>query len=217
MEILEAFNQALYLRINGTTATPAWQVHAALLIADYLIGLIPLLLVGMWLSGDERRRELAIRGCLVAMLALGANQLIGLVWQHPRPFMIGLGHTFLPHAPDPSFPSDHCTVFSAIALTLLLGRMRWLGGVTLDEVVAACLREQVARTLSVGQASIARRNLHRRPTFERIKELIRDAMKRDPQLATAFREGTHQTSSDLESLYDDLVLMGKIPPDDESV
>lgn len=88
---------------------------------------------------------------------------------------------------------------------------------TLDEVVAACLREQVARSLSVGQASIARRSLHRRPTIERIKELIRDAMKRDPQLATAFREGTHQTSSDLESLYDDLVLMGKIPPDDESV
>lgn len=61
---------------------------------------------------------------------VGANQLIGLVWQHPRPFMIGLGHTFLPHAPDSSFPSDHATVFAGIALTLLLGGARWLGGFT---------------------------------------------------------------------------------------
>jgi undecaprenyl-diphosphatase len=131
MDTLEAFNQAFFLMINGTTATPAWQVATALLIADYLIWLIPLLLVGMWLSGDEGQRNLAIRACLVAMLGVGANQLIGLVWQHPRPFMIGLGHTFLPHAPDSSFPSDHGTVFAGVALTLLFGGLRWLGGLTL--------------------------------------------------------------------------------------
>jgi undecaprenyl-diphosphatase len=44
--------------------------------------------------------------------------------------MIGLGHTFLPHAPDSSFPSDHVTVLSGVALTLLLGGARRLGGLT---------------------------------------------------------------------------------------
>ncbi|MBC8751301.1 undecaprenyl-diphosphatase [Paraburkholderia sp. WC7.3g] len=131
MTTLEALNQALFLMINGTASTPAWQVGTALVIADYLIWLIPLLLVGIWLSGDERQRGLAIRACVVAMLGVGANQLIGMVWQHPRPFMIGLGHTFLPHAPDSSFPSDHATVFAGVALTLLLGGMRRLGGLTL--------------------------------------------------------------------------------------
>lgn len=130
MNTLEAFNQALFLVINGTPATPPWLVGIATLIADDVIWLIPLLLACMWLWGNEARRELAIRACLVAMLGVGANQLIGMVWQHPRPFMIGLGHTFLPHAPDSSFPSDHATVFSGIALTLLLGGARRLGGLT---------------------------------------------------------------------------------------
>jgi undecaprenyl-diphosphatase len=128
MNTLEAFNQALFLLINGTTATPAWLVGIAMLIADYVIWLIPLLLAAMWLWGSEAQRNLAIRACLVAMFGVGANQLIGQVWQHPRPFMIGLGHTFLPHAPDSSFPSDHATVFAGIALTLLLGGARGLAG-----------------------------------------------------------------------------------------
>jgi undecaprenyl-diphosphatase len=131
MNTLEAFNQALFLLINGTTATPGWEISVALLIADYVIYLIPLLLAGMWLWGNEAQRHLAIRACLVAMLGVGANQLIGLAWQHPRPFIIGLGHTFLPHAPDSSFPSDHATVFAGIALTLVLGGASWLGVLTL--------------------------------------------------------------------------------------
>ena len=131
MNTLEAFNQVLFLLINGTPATPAWLVGIAIPVADYVIYLIPLLLAAIWLWGNEAQRSLAIRACLVAMLGVGANQLIGLVWQHPRPFMIGLGHTFLPHAPDSSFPSDHATVFAGIALTLLLGGARWRGGLTL--------------------------------------------------------------------------------------
>jgi undecaprenyl-diphosphatase len=130
METLEAFNQALFLLINGTAATPEWEISVALLIADYVIYAIPLLLAGMWLWGNEAQRSLAVRACFVAMLGVGANQLIGLVWQHPRPFMIGLGHTFLPHTPDSSFPSDHATVFAGIALTLLLGGARSLGVLT---------------------------------------------------------------------------------------
>ena len=131
METIEALNRALFLIINGTPAMPVWLVSSALFAANYLIWLIPLLLTGMWLSGCNRQRELAICACLVALFALGANQLIGLVWSHPRPFAIGLGHAFLPHVADSSFPSDHATVFASVALTLLIGRMRWLGGITL--------------------------------------------------------------------------------------
>lgn len=87
---------------------------------------------------------------------------------------------------------------------------------SLDEVVAAFLREQVADARSTGQSAVLRPERRRRPPIERIKQLIQDAMRRDPQLATAFREGTRQTESDLESLYDDLVLMGKIRSDDEN-
>ena len=38
--------------------------------------------------------------------------------------MIGLGHTFIEHAPDSSFPSDHGTLFASVALTLWLSRLK---------------------------------------------------------------------------------------------
>ncbi|MFP3567382.1 phosphatase PAP2 family protein [Paraburkholderia sp. SIMBA_030] len=127
MNTLEAFNQALFLMINATASTPVWQINAARFIADYVIYLIPLSLVAMWLSGDEHQRDTAVHVCCVTLLALGINQIIGLVWPHPRPFVIGIGHTFLQHAPDPSFPSDHGTIFASVALTLLSGGLRRYG------------------------------------------------------------------------------------------
>ncbi len=131
MNEIEAINQALFLKINANATTPAWEIDVAIFTADYLIYLVPVILMCMWLWGDHARRNLAIKACLVVMIALGVNQVIGLVWQHPRPFMIGLGHAYMQHAPDSSFPSDHATVFAGIALTLLFARARWLGSLTL--------------------------------------------------------------------------------------
>ena len=121
MNQFETFNRALFLQINGGDGTPAWLIQVAIGMADDLIYLIPLLLLGMWLWGDSTRRNQAIKACLVTLLALGANQVIGLVWTHPRPFMLGLGHDWMYHAADSSFPSDHLTVFAGIGLSLLFG------------------------------------------------------------------------------------------------
>jgi undecaprenyl-diphosphatase len=121
MNKIEAFNQSLFLWINAGVNTPSWALDTAIVVADDLIYLIPVLLLVLWLWGDGVRRNQAIKACLVTLLALGANQVIGLVWQHPRPFMIGLGHAWIPHAADSSFPSDHLTVFAGIGLTLLFG------------------------------------------------------------------------------------------------
>lgn len=128
MNPLEAFNQALFLHINADAATPVWAIRTAAFIADDLIYLIPLALVALWCWPDEDQRSLAIKACLVALLALGINQMIILGWPHPRPFMIGLGRTFISHAADPSFPSDHVSIFSAVGLTLVFGQARSLTG-----------------------------------------------------------------------------------------
>lgn len=131
MNPIEAFNQTLFLQINGSEGTPAWLIQVAIGIADDLIYLIPILLLGMWLRSDSTRRSLAIKACLVTMLALGINQVIRQVWPHPRPFMLGLGHAWLYHAAVSSFPSDHMTVLVSIGLTLLLDGALWLGLATL--------------------------------------------------------------------------------------
>jgi len=99
-------------------------------LADYLILLIPLLLLVMWFRGDRAQREVALRAVGVTVLALGIGQLVGMALPHPRPFMIGLGHTWLVHVPDASFPSDHATVFASVALSLLLDGAVWLAATT---------------------------------------------------------------------------------------
>lgn len=131
MNEIEAFNQSLFLRINAGVGTQSWVIDTAIVIADDLIYLIPVLLLVLWLSGDEARRSLAIKACLVVILGVGMNQVIGLVLQQPRPFMIGLGHAWIPHAADSSFPSDHMTVFAGVGLTLLLDGAPWFGLITL--------------------------------------------------------------------------------------
>jgi undecaprenyl-diphosphatase len=136
MNTLEAFNRSLFSSIDATPATPHWLIEAALLIANNAFYILPLLLITLWLFGDAHRRESAVRACCVALLALGINQLIGWAWPHPRPFMIGLGNTFMAHAPDASFPSDHGTVFASVAMTLLMARLWRHGSIALIVGVA---------------------------------------------------------------------------------
>lgn len=131
MEYIEALNRAFFVEINAGPSTVPWMIDGAVVIANDLIYLIPVLLSAMWLWGKEDRRKLAIQACLTAMLGLGLNQVIGAVWQHPRPFAIGLGYTWTQHVADSSFPSDHMTIFTAIGITLLLSRERLLGLLTL--------------------------------------------------------------------------------------
>jgi undecaprenyl-diphosphatase len=69
------------------------------------------------------------------MFGAGINQIIGLIWQHPRPFVIGLGQTWMSHVPDSSFPSDHVTVFASVVVSLLMARKFELATIAL----AVCL------------------------------------------------------------------------------
>lgn len=131
MSDLETFNRALFLYINGGEGTPTWLVQTAVGIANDLIYLVPALLLGLWFWSGHAGRNLAIKACLIAMLGVAANQAIGAVWPHPRPFMIGLGHAWMPHAADSSFPSDHMTLFVGIGLTLLLDGAAGWGAITL--------------------------------------------------------------------------------------
>lgn len=127
----ESLNRTLFLQLNGKPDAPAWLVMLAVDLADYLILLIPLLLLAMWFRGDRARREAALRAVGVTLLALGIGQIVGMLLPHPRPFMIGLGHAWLVHVPDASFPSDHATVFASVAISLLFDGALALAATTL--------------------------------------------------------------------------------------
>ena len=94
----------------------------SLFFAEWLIWAIPLLIGVGWLCGHEPTRKTLLIATASGVLGLLTSQLVSLLWWHPRPFMIGLGHTLIPHAADASFPSDHLTLWWAVAFSLLRQR-----------------------------------------------------------------------------------------------
>ena len=124
---MEELNRTLFLMINASSHPAPTILALATFLAEWLIDGIPLLLAGMWLWGTPRDRTAAFTATASIAFALTCNQLISAVWPHPRPFMIGLGHSFLVHTPEASFPSDHATVFFTLGLPLIYAELRKVG------------------------------------------------------------------------------------------
>lgn len=121
--MLEHLNLILFAMLNANADLAGWQLYGAIIAAQWLILLVPLILVLLWLGGAGPQREVAVRACLAAVCALALNMVIGMLWFNPRPFMAEVGHTFMYHAPDSSFPSDHATGIFSVALVLVSSRV----------------------------------------------------------------------------------------------
>lgn len=128
MHDIEAVNRALFLMLNATEGSAPALISFAKVIADTAIYLIPMLLMGLWFKGGRDGRDSALQALVVALVALGLAQIMVHLWPHPRPFAAGLGHAWIDHAADPSFPSDHVTVFASVAFVLMAGGMMVTGG-----------------------------------------------------------------------------------------
>lgn len=126
MNFLESLNQSLFLLINADPGSPVWRIHAAMLAANKLILIVPCALAAAWLWGGEAQRNLALKALAGIARALFASYLCGALWPHPRPFVIGLGHAFFPHAATSSFPSNHTIIIATLGFTLIFDR-RWAG------------------------------------------------------------------------------------------
>ncbi|TFW31106.1 phosphatase PAP2 family protein [Massilia horti] len=137
--MFEHLNLVLFSVINAPAGLAGWRLSGAVFAAEWLILLVPVVLVQLWIVGGARQRQAAVRAGLAAGVALAINAVIGLLWFHPRPFMAGIGNTFLHHAPDSSFPSDHGTIMFTVALVLLTSTpplaRRW-GAVLLPAALA---------------------------------------------------------------------------------
>jgi undecaprenyl-diphosphatase len=116
---LFGWNVYLFHLLNAPDRPSAATVLAARLAANDLVFVVIALAACLWLFGPPSRRGalLAVGGS--AAVALGLAQLLGQLWFEPRPFMIGLGHTLLAHAPENSFPSDHATLIWSLGLGLI--------------------------------------------------------------------------------------------------
>lgn len=130
--MLISLNRELFLAIDASGHPPPDLLIAALVLAQWLVFASMALLVALWIWGHGDRRGRLLATAAGVFVALGLNQLAGLIWFEPRPFMINLGHTWLSHAPDNSFPSDHATFLWALGFGLLATRAARFWGVVVS-------------------------------------------------------------------------------------
>ena len=126
---MEQMNYFFFSMINATPASSPWMISFATFIARDLIMIIPVLLVGLWLWGPQDSINLQRTVVTKAAMALAFSMLsatcIGILIPHDRPFVVGFGYNFMPHAPDSSFPSDHGTAIFTFALAFVFWHKRW--------------------------------------------------------------------------------------------
>lgn len=131
--MMEELNRALFLWVNASAASPEWLIDLATFVARDVIAIVPLLIVGLWLWGPRSQltsqRVLVVKTGIALLYALAISWCLAELFPHPRPFAIGLGHQFLSHAPDDSYPSDHGTVIFTFAIAFICWHRLWSGAI----------------------------------------------------------------------------------------
>jgi undecaprenyl-diphosphatase len=117
---------SIYEQLNGyATRHDGFEDVLRFFAVDAQVIFLALLAVLFFARGKYRTRNgrhgVAAAG-FSALLALGVAQVIGHLWDRPRPFEAhpAHAHLMLPISTDPSFPSDHATAAFAIAVAILL-------------------------------------------------------------------------------------------------
>ncbi|HGP2716153.1 TPA: undecaprenyl-diphosphatase [Salmonella enterica] len=131
MNTLEILNRSWFLSLNAAPGTPAGLIIFATVCAQYTLFIIPLTLLWHWFLGGEKGHRQALFSLVTILVALGLGFICTTLSFHPRPFMVPLGHTWIYHAPETSFPSDHATLFFSAGLSLLLAGAKRSGGLIL--------------------------------------------------------------------------------------
>ncbi|WP_428946259.1 undecaprenyl-diphosphate phosphatase [Pantoea sp. FN060301] len=128
---MEALNRTLFLWINATPTSPDWLIALATFIARDLILIGPLAILALWLWGADHQlhaqRRLALKTAIALAYALTISWCLGNLFPHERPFVAGIGHQFLPHAPSESYPSNHGTIIFTFAIAFLCWHRVWSG------------------------------------------------------------------------------------------
>lgn len=107
---VESFNQNLFLALNAPAGLAGAPLYVAIGAAKYSVLVLAGIVIWRWLNVTSAARSVLVHVVLATVPALAINFIVGLVYFHPRPFMIGLGNTYLTHLPEASFPRDHATL-----------------------------------------------------------------------------------------------------------
>ena len=117
--MLDEWNIQLFLALNAAANPDPLTVALAKAVAAQSIFLALAITAALWIWGPPRRRGALLAVATVLPFALVLNGIVGWLHFRPRPFMLGLGHTLVPHAAEAGFPSDHMSFLWTLGLSLL--------------------------------------------------------------------------------------------------
>ena len=124
-------NLQLYELINASPGLEPARLAVAVVVAQWLIYLVPCALVLSWVRADLLTRRELLQMLIVVALSLALAQLVAAAWPQPRPAALHLGTQYLQHAADPGLPSDHVTVFWSLGIAALMTRRLAVWGLPL--------------------------------------------------------------------------------------
>ncbi|HYP71999.1 MAG TPA: phosphatase PAP2 family protein [Variovorax sp.] len=118
-------DMSLFALVNAGAGTPAWRIHLAAVVSNFLPAAMVLLLAVLALVEPQRRRTLWV-ALLSLFMAWVCVNMIRYWMPMPRPAALELGTQWLPQGRRSGFPSMHATGSFAVAAALLLERRdRW--------------------------------------------------------------------------------------------
>jgi undecaprenyl-diphosphatase len=120
--MIEQLNMSLFHLINQYAGLNPFIDTLAIFAAKYMPLIIVLGLIYLWIKRGDKTKDIVLYGVYAAVIGLLINYIIGLVYFHPRPFMIPTGTLLFSYPGDSSFPSDHTTLM--LSLTFMLTYFR---------------------------------------------------------------------------------------------
>ncbi|SNC58862.1 undecaprenyl-diphosphatase [Sodalis endosymbiont of Henestaris halophilus] len=128
MPAVDQLNVYLFKLINAPAGISVGMLRIGTFFASAAVALFPLVLLFNWFWCGESQKKSVLYALVSMIFAMKINIFIGIVCQHPRPFMIPIGQHFLDHAANNSFPSNHMSLSCAISFSLIAcGTLRQQG------------------------------------------------------------------------------------------
>jgi undecaprenyl-diphosphatase len=134
-------DRSLFLFLNGLATQLPGLAEIAVIVAQAAVVLYAVLLIALWWTSgrgrvgapprvtgrrappavSDTRRHILLLAVLAAGVALSINLILNWAVPRPRPSATLPAHLLISEPRDPSFPSDHAAVTSAVGTVLLLG------------------------------------------------------------------------------------------------
>lgn len=129
MNSLINFDISLFQKLNGLLFRNEVFDFIIMILAKYLVYMVPLGLLLGWFLSKEKEKISLIKTTIVSVIIWQTiPKIISMIWFRPRPIAELAGSKELVfHVPSYSFPSDHSTFLAALATYLYMVGLKKVG------------------------------------------------------------------------------------------